>query len=291
MTGRPDLDPPCAAVGVVGLGLIGGSIALRVRGTWPEMRVVGVDRRRVIQDAVRAGVIHDYRTSLAELADCDLVVLAVPVPAILELIEEAGVERLPLVVTDVGSTKRVIMGAAARAGVLNFVGGHPMAGAEHAGIAHARADLFEGRPWLLVGGDTDRSEALELVERFVRGLGAEPRRIDAAAHDRTMAYVSHVPQLVASALMATAGQRCGRAGLGASGPAFTEMTRIAASPFDTWRGTLATNADFVVEALEAFVARLPAPAALREGSDLSMLFAEAQRWRAELVAATAPGSA
>ena len=114
MTGRPGFGPPCAAVGVVGLGLIGGSIALRVRATWPEVRVVGVDRRRVIQEAVRAGVIHDYRTSLAELTDCDLVVLAVPVPSILELIEEAGVERLPVVVTDVGSTKRVIMGAAAR---------------------------------------------------------------------------------------------------------------------------------------------------------------------------------
>ena len=166
-----------------------------------------------------------------------------------------------------------------------------MAGAEHAGIAHARADLFEGRSWLVVEGRPERSEACALVERFVRGLGAEPRRVDAVAHDRTMAYVSHVPQLVASALMASAGQRCGREGLGASGPAFTEMTRVASSSFETWRGTLATNADFVVEALEAFVARLPAASALREGSEISTLFAEAQRWRAELLAATPPGSA
>jgi prephenate dehydrogenase len=272
---------------VVGLGLIGGSIASRVRTVWPGVRVVGFDRRKVIQEAVRTGVIHDYRTSIAELADCDLVVLAVPVPSILEFVDEAAAERLACVVTDVGSTKRVIMGAAARAGVRNFVGGHPMAGAEHSGIAHARADLFEGRPWLLVGGDDERSDSVELVERFVRGLGAEPRRIDATAHDRIMAYVSHVPQLVASALMASAGQRCGGAGLTASGPAFREMTRVAASPFEAWHGTLATNADFVIEALDAFVAKLPAGSAIRTGQELASLFAEAQRWRAEMISSGA----
>jgi prephenate dehydrogenase len=288
MTGRAGLAPPCATVGVAGLGLIGGSIALRIRATWPDVRVVGLDRRRVIQDAVRAGVIHDYVTAIGDLADCDIVFLAVPVPAILEFIDEAAAEHLTCVLTDVGSTKRLITAAAARVGLDRFVGGHPMAGSEHAGLTHARADLFEGRPWLLVGR-AERADARDLVERLVRGLGAEPRAIDATAHDRFMAYVSHVPQLVASALMTSAGQRCGLPGLSASGPAFSEMTRVASSSFDTWRGTLATNADFVAEALEALIARLPSAPALREGGDLAALFAEAQRWRAEFLAAQARG--
>jgi prephenate dehydrogenase len=291
MTGPAGVDPPCATIGVAGLGVIGGSIALRVRATWPDVRVIGLDRRRVIQDAMRAGVIHDYRTALADFAECDLVVLAAPVPAILELLEEAAAGVGPrAVITDVGSTKRVITAAAARAGLTRFVGGHPMAGSEHAGLEHARATLFEGRPWLIVAADHDRRDAVALVERFARGLGAEPRRIDAAAHDRIMAYVSHVPQLVASALMTTAGQRCGQAGFAAAGPAFAEMTRVAASPFESWHGTLATNADFVIEALEAFVARLPSAPALGEVSEIASLFAEAQRWRAEL-AATLRGQA
>jgi prephenate dehydrogenase len=104
-----------------------------------------------------------------------------------------------------------------------------------------------------------------------------------------MAYVSHVPQLVASALMTTAGQRCGPTGFQACGPAFGEMTRVAGSPYDSWRGTLATNADFVAEALEAFVSRLPSGNALRDGSELATLFAEAQRWRAEFTAVLARG--
>ncbi len=291
MAGRAGVTPPCGVVGVVGLGLVGGSIALRIRATWPDVRVIGLDRRRVIQEAVRAGVIHDYGTVLGDLADCDLVVLATPVPAILELVEEAAGEHLGCVLTDVGSTKRVIVAAAARAGLTRFVGGHPMAGAEQAGLAHARADLFEGRPWLVVGSDGDASPALDLVERVVGGLGAEPLRMDATAHDRLMAYVSHVPQLVASALMTVVGQRCGQAGLRASGPALREMTRVAASPVEAWHGTLATNADFVAEALEAFVARLPSARALGEGPELGTLFAEAQRWRAELVAIMARGRA
>ncbi len=277
------MNPPCATVGVAGLGVIGASIALRVRATWPDVRVIGLDRRRVIQEALRAGVIHDYRTALADFADCDLVILATPVPAILELLDEAAAGVGPrAVITDVGSTKRVITAAATRLGLTRFVGGHPMAGSEHAGLGHASATLFDGRPWLIVAADSDRGDSVSLVERFARGLGAEPRRIDAAAHDRIMAYVSHVPQLVASALMTTAGQRCGQAALAACGPAFAEMTRVAASPFESWRGTLATNADFVIEALEAFVGRLPSAQALGEGGEMAALFAEAQRWRAAL---------
>jgi prephenate dehydrogenase len=289
MSDADRLDPPCATLGVVGLGLVGGSIALRARATWPDIQVIGLDRRRVIQEAVRAGVIHGYGTALGDLAECDLVVLATPVPVILELIEEASAEHLTCVITDVGSTKRLITAAAARGGLTGFVGGHPMAGSEHSGINHARANLFEGRPWLVVAGDGTPTRAVQMVERFARGLGADPQRIDATAHDRVMAYVSHVPQLVASALMTTAGQRCGPTGFQACGPAFGEMTRVAGSPYDSWRGTLATNADFVAEALEAFVSRLPSGNALQDGSELAALFAEAQRWRAEFTAVLARG--
>jgi len=105
--------------------------------------------------------------------------------------------------------------------------------------------------------------------------------VDAVEHDRTMAYISHVPQLVAVALMSAAGEACGDAGLGVAGRAFREMTRLASSPHDLWRGILATNADFIAEALAAFERKLPPGAALSSGS-IDSAFAEAQKWRARL---------
>lgn len=281
MTSELDSDPPFTHVGIVGLGLIGGSIALGIRTSWPAVRITGVDRPDVVDAAASQGAIDDGALALSGLESCDLVVLAAPVPAILNLIADAAASRLRAVVTDVGSTKRVITRAAADAGLRSFVGGHPIAGSEHAGLLHARPDLFAGRPWMLVGGEAGDA-SLAGVERFVRGLGAEPRRVDAASHDRTMAYLSHLPQLMAVALMTAAGEACGEDGLADAGRAFHEMTRLAWSPSDVWRGILATNGDFVAEALDTFTARLPSARALGDGAAIDALFAAAREWRARL---------
>jgi prephenate dehydrogenase len=288
MRETPVAAPPIREAGVVGLGLIGGSIALGLRAAWPAVRLVGVDRPEVLDVAVRRGVVDEGRRDVRDLRSSDLTILAAPVPAIIDLVAEIGEAGFDGVVTDVGSTKRQIMAAAGAAGVSRFVGGHPVAGGEQGGLAHGSADLFVGRPWVVVAGTASSERDVAIVEALAGALGAEPQRTDAATHDRTMAYVSHLPQLVAGALMSAAGNGCGAAGLDLAGRAFREMTRVAGSPADVWRGILATNPDFVAEALRAFLARLPDVRAIGDGETTDRLFADAQRWRRELADAARP---
>jgi prephenate dehydrogenase len=249
-------EPAFARVGVVGLGLIGGSIALQIRALWPDAIVAGLDRPDRSAMAERRGAIQQVATTLADLRTSDLVVLAVPPPAMLEIVPQLTCLDPQAVVTDVASTKRQVVAAAQAAGLPAFVGGHPMAGTERAGIDHARADLFVGRPWLLVEG-TGGSAVGERVEAFVRALGAVPQWIDADAHDRRVAYVSHLPHLVAVALMNAAADGVGHEGLRMAGPAFSDMTRLASSPPELWQGIVPANADFIAEALGRFMQDLP----------------------------------
>ena len=276
-----DQDAPFSSVAIAGLGLIGGSIALGLRRAWPGVRVIGVDRPDVLAAARRIGAIAEDRRRVSELVDAEVVVLAAPVPDILQLLREAGDASLGALVTDVGSTKRRIMGAA-RAGSLRFVGGHPIAGAASGGLANARADLFEGREWLVVpngGAPADVGR----VERLVAALGATSRRVDADAHDRLMAYVSHLPQLLATALMSTAGAAVGAGGLAAAGPGFADMTRLASSSLEIWRGILDTNGDYIAEAADALVSALPASStALADRARIDELFERANEWVGEM---------
>ena len=189
------LEVPFARVAIVGVGLIGGSIAHALRRQAPTVRIVGVDRPEVLAQARAAGLVDAEAPRVEDLADVDLIVLATPIPAILEAIGALGARRLPAVVTDVGSTKRRIVAAARASGLRPFVGGHPMAGRERGGLREASADLFVGRRWFLVDADTD-PRAGDRLAVFARLLGAEPERVEATSHDRAMAYVSHLPQLV-----------------------------------------------------------------------------------------------
>jgi prephenate dehydrogenase len=130
--------------------------------------------------------------------------------------------------------------------------------------------------------------AEDCVEAMVRALGARPVRMDAGLHDRVMAYVSHVPQIVASALMASAGRTLGDAGLAVAGRAFHEMTRLASSPSDLWSDILRTNADCIAAALEELAATLPAGEPdLRDSRPMATLFDDARAWRERLVAVAA----
>ena len=273
--------PPVGHIGIAGLGLIGGSVALGVRAAWPAVRLTGVDRPEVLERAIALGAIDTGADSVAAFRTCDLVLLAAPIPGILTLIDETARAGIDAVVTDVGSTKRQILHAAKAAGLRRFVGGHPVAGAELGGLEYARADLFAGRPWVIVDESDDR-DAVAVVESLAGALGATPHATDAVAHDRTMAYVSHVPQLVADALMSAAGNACGRSGLGLAGPAFRDMTRISSSPPDLWQGIFSTNADFVTEALRALQAELPEGSAIGDRRGIDRLFGNAHRWRREL---------
>ena len=265
---------PPARIGFVGLGLLGASIALRVAREWPAAARVGVDRPDVARAALRRGVITDTRDDVDALHDCDLVVLATPVPAIVDVLDTTAAAFDATVVTDVGSTKRRIADAGRR--LPHFAGGHPLAGAERGGLDRARPDLFDGHPWV-IDSDAASDTAIAAVERFAATMGARPVRMPADEHDRVMAYVSHLPQLLAVALMNTAAD-AGALAAGVSGPAFAGITRLAASPGELWRGVIASNADNVAEALAALRRHLPAgePATLA-GDALVAMFERANR--------------
>jgi prephenate dehydrogenase len=240
-------------VAVAGLGLVGGSLARALRRA--GYRVIGVDRASVLRRASAAGAITVARTDVRKAAaEADVLVLAAPPVANRALLQRlAPFERL--VVTDVGSVKSPIVRDARRLGLRRFVGGHPIAGSERAGFAASRPDLFRGHAWALVPGGDPR--AFRTVRALVRATGARPVRIDAGEHDRVLAYLSHVPQLVAWALLGAARtDAAARRRLSLAGPGFRDMTRLARSPRALWRAILGENRREVARALGAFRAQL-----------------------------------
>jgi prephenate dehydrogenase len=287
------VDPPFESIAIVGLGLIGGSIALAVRERWPESRVFGVDSEAVLAHALGAGAIERGFESIAAVPQASLVVLAAPVAQNIELLQEicrggrvlsdAASQRT--LITDVGGTKRDIVNTArALPSTLTFLGGHPLGGGERGGFAFARPDLFSGRPWIFTPDGDDSSEAIERLSRFVTGLGAKPCILSAEEHDRVMAYVSHLPQLAASALMEAVGAAAGIEGLRMAGRGLVDTTRLASSPADVWRDICLTNADAIGDALDCLIARLTQLRGdLRHGDAIEAIFSAAAKWRAELM--------
>lgn len=295
--GRPlPLVPPTSAasaapvfekIAIFGLGLIGGSLALATRRIWPRGLVIGVDVNEVLEEAMRLHAIDVGAGEPFIAAEADLVVLAAPVRENLRLLDAVAAHvRGPAVVTDVGSTKRAIVEAARRLpSTLTFIGGHPLAGAARGGLANARPDLFVGRPWIFTAEHSPAGPALERLVRFVEALGARPRIMSAAEHDRLLAFLSHLPQLTASALMDVVGRAVGEGGLALGGRGLADTTRLAASPASVWRDICATNVAEIRGALDALIDALRV---VRDGLDrdetIDRLFDAANRWRAQLAA-------
>src|SRR5258705_7026417 len=286
-------EAPFPSIAIVGLGLIGGSIALGIRERWPESRVFGVDTEPVLAHVLGSGAIERGVVSIDDLPNVALIILAAPVRQNIELLQQFSrrgrvlsdpAERLTIV-TDVGGTKRDIV-AAARAlpTTTTFVGGHPLGGGERGGFAFARPDLFAGRPWIFTPDGRDSAEAVERLSRFVIGLGAKPSILSADEHDRVMAFVSHLPQLVASALMDTVGSAAQGEGLRMAGRGLVDTTRLASSPADVWRDICLTNADSIEKALDCLIQRLTQLRGdLRRGDAVEAVFSAAAKWRAELM--------
>jgi len=279
--------PPFETIAVVGLGLIGGSIALGVRERWPSVRVVAVDRPPVLAHASSSGAIDRAANGVAEIGRTDLLILAAPVRQNVQLLAQAAsLYGASTIITDVGGTKRDIVDAARTLpdGGWRFVGGHPIGGAEHGGFGFARPDLFRGKPWIFTPEPTTGSDALERLSGFVRGLGARPTTMDAVEHDRLMAFVSHLPQLTASALMQVAGRAATADGLRLAGRGLTDTTRLASSPVSSWREVCASNADVLGAALDDLIATLTKLRSdLDSGHAVEQVFEEAMRWRTELM--------
>jgi prephenate dehydrogenase len=279
-------QPPIfAKIGIVGLGLIGGSIALASRQIWPSSLVIAVDNKDVLETAMRLHAIDVAADDLIVLAEADLVILAAPVRQNLALLAELDENvRQPAVVTDTGSTKRDIVAAAKGLPPrFTFIGGHPLGGAARSGLEHARPDLFKGRPWLFTPSGDGSGEALDKLLSFVRALGAEPKVVGVAAHDRLLAYLSHLPQLTASALMGVVGEAVGDQGLALAGRGLTDTTRLASSPAEIWQDIAATNADEIGPALDGLIAvLLDLRGDLESGARLSEIFTRASEWRGRL---------
>lgn len=272
-------------IGIVGLGLIGGSIALAAREIWPSSLVIAVDNKDVLETAMRLHAIDVAADDLIVLAETDLVILAAPVRQNMALLDQLDQHvHQPAVVTDTGSTKREIVEAARTLPKrFTFIGGHPLGGAAAGGLEHARPDLFKGRPWLFTPSGDGGGAPLEKLVAFVRALGAVPRIVDVAAHDRLLAFLSHLPQLTASALMHVVGEAVGEEGLGLAGRGLVDTTRLASSPAEIWRDIAATNADQIGPALDRLIALLEELRAdLMAGDRLADVFQDAHRWRERL---------
>lgn len=244
------MKPRQADVAIVGLGLIGGSLAraLSRRG----LRIIGIDRPDVVRRARAARVVSSGSDDLGRAADARIVVLAAPPRANLALLRRlARLVSEDIVVTDLGSVKVPICRAARALGLRSFVGGHPMAGSERSGFAASDGALFRGHPWILTPEGAP-PRAVAAVRKLARLAGGKPYTMRAVDHDRTVAFLSHVPQLVAWAIDGAArGDSTAARNLALAGPGFRDMTRLARSPRPLWREILAENRGEVARALSA----------------------------------------
>ena len=282
-------------VAIVGTGLIGASVGLALRANGFAGEVVGWDANAAeLQAARELGAID--RTLVGRDAvletDADVVVLATPVLPILDWMERlAPVLRADQLVTDVGSTKREITALAAglfnQPGRARFLPGHPMAGKESGGAALAEADLFRGAVWLFTPLVAEASAMEGGWRAAVAGFGARVREMDAARHDEVCAWVSHLPQMVATAMSAMledefAADAEGMAAVQAiGGRALREMTRLGASPYSMWRDVAMTNTEAIAATLAALEQRLTHVRENLRTPELRDEFALANRFRAK----------
>ena len=257
-------------IAIVGTGLIGASIGLALRRAGFSGSIVGVDAsRHEAEQALSSGAIDRWVSSADGLnvcRDADLIVLAVPVLGIMDWLGRLGTTLGPQhLVTDVGSTKLAICQLAAMSfngdGQAKFLPGHPMAGKESGGAALAEATLFEGAMWLFTPLAAETSLSSQW-RHWVARFGSRTLDLDAARHDRICAWVSHLPQMVSTAMAALFADEFAQAPelaeefAAIGGRALREMTRLGASPYSMWRDVAMTNTEPVAATLFALEQRL-----------------------------------
>ena len=274
------------AVCVVGVGLIGGSLGLALRRAGRAREVVGVSRPETIAAARDLGAIdrgYDYPDLAKAVEGCDVIVLATPINRILALLGELG--KLPLapgtIVTDVGSTKGLILkGAETLLGPeALFVGGHPMAGGEKTGVSAADPFLFQNAYYVLCPARAVPAKATQELGALLESIGARVIVMDADTHDRTVAAVSHLPQLLAVTLVNFVGGMDSGPALELAAGGFRDMTRIASSSFGVWKDIVETNLPRIRHTLEAFIEALAVCGDELEAGPLGEAFEHAARTR------------
>jgi prephenate dehydrogenase len=233
------------SVTIYGTGLIGSSFALALKQTIPSVHVRGIDSVDILNRARAIGAIDSAGSGLQETAD--LIVLSTPVGEILRLIGELQPGRS--IVLDMGSTKVDICRNAEQRG-LPFVGGHPMTGSERSGPEAASADLFKDSRFFLCPISSTPPGAVLQLENTIRTIGALPFVISPGDHDKLVAELSHLPQIISTVLADhTGGHR------DFAGPGWKSVTRLAASPFHVWRDILVTSGSLPAE-LKTYIQRL-----------------------------------
>lgn len=265
-------------VGIVGMGLMGGSFALALHEARPELDLVGSDPDpKAMRDAVGRGMV-----SAGDARAADVVVLAAPIPTLPEIL--SSLSGTAAVVTDMASTKALVMKWAAAAGV-DLVGGHPMCGREQTGLRAADAGLFRGAPWVLT---RDQPQVTELVE----AVGATPIFMDAERHDRLVAGVSHVAFMLSVAyVLALAADDDWPEMQEIAGPGFRDISRLASGNPELYAAIVSTNGERIAEVLksvEAALVRLRRHLEARDGR-LVELFEEARRVRERWAITSAEG--
>jgi prephenate dehydrogenase len=272
----PEVSGAWKVVTVAGVGLIGGSFALALRQAGFQGKIIGVSSPPTIRAALDRGAIDESLPLAEAAAQSDVIYLAQPIANILETLNVVdGAVRPGTLITDAGSTKQAIV---ERAGQTihrgRFVGGHPMAGKEARGVQAADANLFQSRPYVLTGSDAT-------LEHWIKKIGARLVKLDAAEHDRLVAVVSHLPQLLSTALASLIDDVPEAARV--AGPAAADLTRLALSPYDIWRDIFATNSAEIDRVVRDAIARLQT---LRENllseRDMQATFARAAKAASEL---------
>ena len=268
---------------MLGVGLIGGSIGLAARQR-ADAEVCGYDPdERVRASALELGAIDTQAADIATaVAGADVVFVAAPVSALAHTVQAAlAAASADCVVSDVGSTKRPLAAAGADE---RFIGGHPLAGAETAGVQHARADLFDGATWYLTPAQGSTAGVLyERLHRLLASFGARPTAIDPDTHDRLMASVSHLPHVLANLLVAQAAQQLGgeeSQRLPAIGPSFRDATRVAGANSAIWTDIYISNRDALIASIDELTQRLGDVRGWLAGADASEITAWNERARA-----------
>lgn len=271
---------------IVGVGLLGGSVALAAKQRGLARRVIGVGRSAArLEPAQVAGLIDDFSTDLVQAAaQSDLLIFSTPVNLIVRGVREAAAECRPgTLITDVGSTKGHLCRelAAGLPDRVMFVGSHPLAGSEKQGWEYSRADLFAGRVCVVTPTESSPREAVERLTAFWQAIGMSVVEMTPEAHDHALAQTSHVPHVVASALARTLADE--NRSLAATG--FADTTRIAAGDPQVWVPILMDNRDAVLARLDEFSSQVAAfreALARRDESELRRLWERGQTIREQL---------
>ena len=269
---------------VIGVGLIGGSLALGLKKARAVSHVVGVGRNAAnLKVAMERGILDSIAPDAATAArDADLVLVAAPVGQYPEIF--SALSQTTTLITDAGSTKRDVIAAARKAlgrNIARFVPGHPIAGAEKSGAAAANAELFRGRRVVLTPLEENSAADILAVEQAWSACGARVSRMQADEHDSVLAAVSHLPHLLAFALVHEVADRKNSAELFSfAAGGFRDFTRIASSHPEMWRDICVANRDRLLEEVSRFARKLEQVKALLDRpADLEKLFAEARAAR------------